>query len=209
MQSTATDSYGRYQFLNAPGLDNNHLYYVRWAATASSQCATRLNAYVSSSIITGTYAVTGTVYHHEDFDVAPFAQLVPAASATVDTPVLFQWNPRTLDPSLPPEDFTLNVFDPANGPTTYETANLGPTPSYELATGELPATFVAPGAYGWRNISYYNIGSDGAFAYTCFQPVSFNTVAPSGGRNAPTVSPVTGPTNAKLADMDAPLVYAP
>ncbi|MEO6061305.1 MAG: hypothetical protein ABIQ99_05145, partial [Thermoflexales bacterium] len=181
--TSLTDVYGRYVFTNTAPLVTGRLYYVRWVATSGAQCSNRLNAYLSSSIF--TYALTGTVLHHDDFDVAPFAQIDPAASAAVDPPTVFNWQQRTLDLGLVQNDnFTLDIFDPADGSPDYETwPPMGNVGTYTIAVNELDPAFAGLSA-GWRNFSYFAIG-DTAIGYTCYRPVTFNSVLGNDG-SAPT-----------------------
>ena len=152
---------------------------MRWVASSGAQCSNRLNAYISSDIF--TYAVTGTVIHHDDFDVAPFSQIDPAANASVDPPTVFNWQLRNLDLGLVPnDDYTLDIFDPADGSPDYETwPPMGNVGTYTVEVDELGASFAGLSA-GWRNFSYFDIG-DGAYAYTCYRSVTINTVLGNGG----------------------------
>lgn len=191
---------GRYVFSGAPALDASHSYYVLWAATSGAQCSSRLNAYYSSSIF--TYPVTGTAVHHEDFDVAPYTQIDPGAGAVVDPPTLFNWQLRNLDLGLVPnDDMTLDIFGTATGSPDYETwPPMGNVGTYTIDVDELPLAFSGINA-GWRNFSYYDLGLDGAFGYTCYRTVKFNTVLGNGG-TAPTRPSSSRTISAgKLGDM--------
>lgn len=170
--TSTTDPQGRYLFAGKAALDPSHYYYVRWLLTDGALCDTRLNFYATSNIL--SYPVAGAALHHEDFDLAPILQVSPANGATVGLPRTFTWQRRTLNTSLVlPDNVTLNVFA-VGGTLDYESALLGDVTSYVLNPGVLGAGFV-PGAYGWRNVTYLNIG-DGALGYSCYFDVTLTSV---------------------------------
>ena len=93
---------------------------------------------------------------------------------------------RNLDLGLVPnDDMTLDIFGTATGSPDYETwPPMGNVGTYTIDVDELPLSFAGINA-GWRNFSYYDLGLDGAFGYTCYRTVKFNTVLGNGG-TAPT-----------------------
>ena len=171
--TATTDAIGRYMFTGKAALDANHYYYVRYLVPSADECYFFLNFYFSSNVL--SYPVAGATLHHEDFDISAINPVDPRDFENVPLDRRFTWVQRTLSTTLtPPDNYALNLFDP-DGAAYYESALLGTTNTYMLLRGELPPAFVSGNWYGWRALSYLNIG-DGALGVGCYNEILLSNV---------------------------------
>jgi hypothetical protein len=160
-------------FTGKAALDASHYYYVRYLLPSADDCYFFLNFYFSSNVL--SYPVAGATLHHEDFDISAINPVDPPNAQDVQLPRMFTWVKRTLSTTLtPPDDYALNLFKPG-GAAYYESALLGQANTYTLLGSELGPAFVADNWYGWRAITYLNIG-DGAIGIGCYSDVFLSSI---------------------------------
>ncbi len=208
--TSTTDALGRYVFVAQPALAAGRYYYVRYQNSGGTICETRFSFYGSSSVL--SYPVAGAALHHEDFDLAPILQNLPAEGYTIRLPTNFTWFRRSVDTSLvPPDNVTLNIFK-VGGTAFYESNLLGDADSYWLKSGEMGPT-MPPDTYGWYVATYLNVG-DGAVGVSCYVNIIITLVASPDGTDpeiaAPAPPQVLSPAlHTKMSDMDSGLLPHP
>jgi hypothetical protein len=142
--TVATQSNGVYQFTDAPSLDSNQRYYVRYRNRneGNADNPNYLRYWACNNIY--SYAA-GTNVAGGDFDVDNIPLTSPASGVTVALPYTFQWTRRSVTPS---DSYQFELYDAADADPYWWSSKLGYVSSYTL--GELPpGGFVAGVVYMW------------------------------------------------------------
>lgn len=168
-RTTTTDIDGRYVFLDAATLPENHSYYVRYINNSgntnfvSGWYNPDINSYTAGQSVAGG-----------DFDVANILLAAPPNGFSSSLPITFQWVKRL----VPGDTYRWAMFDLTTFDAWY-TGDLGPVNSYVLSS--LPGGANMWREYGWYVMAYQGPDSYGdAYFYRRFTPTGGNPPAANG-----------------------------
>lgn len=167
--TVATQSNGTYQFANAPSLDSNQRYYVRYTNGRDGNANNpnylgfwachNINSYTAGENVAGG-----------NFDIADVPLVSPANGATVALPYTFQWIRRSATPS---DDYEFDLYDPADyDPYWWTDPTSGYVSSYTLNGFPSGEGFVTGVPYEWEIWVY---GPDGHGISYQYRSVTFSS----------------------------------
>jgi hypothetical protein len=154
--TTTTDLQGNYVFVNTSSLAAGHAYYAYFSNRDDTPG--RLWYWQTSKL--DTYKV-GTRADLPAFDISDIALVAPAAGATANLPVTFEWNARA---AAPKDSYEFNLYGSNYEPLFWTDPSLGHVSTYTIETlpeSKVGGEFTFNTPYRWEIWAYGDQGGYG------------------------------------------------